>query len=96
MKTYRFGKMSKISLPTALTSKCEVMQFESAGTPHEHDRPEIAIAVHGSGTVWIDDLGHEITAGEYVWIPAGVAHHMVPSDGEVLSMLIGYALETAP
>ena len=89
MKNYPFGKMAKLDLPLPMTSKIEVMHFTGSGTPHSHDRTEVAICVTGHGWVWTDDSQEYVEPGEYVEIPPGVDHWMEPKS-DVMTMVIGY------
>lgn len=91
MKDTSFGAMARLACGRSLAARCEVMHFRRAGEPHTHDVEEIAIAVTGAGTVWIDGVAHHVSPGEFVTIPAGAAHYMEPDPTRVLSMVIAYA-----
>lgn len=91
MEKKRFGRLARLELPGELTSRCEVLHFERPGTPHtHHESDEIAICVSGSGFVDIASERHRVEPGQYVQIPAGWSHHMIPDPGTVLCMLVGY------
>lgn len=93
MQRRRFGRLARVELPAPLGKECEVIQFERAGTPHTHEfSDEIAICVSGSGWVDIEGERHRVEPGQFVRVPAGKVHHMIPHDGVVLSMLVGYGL----
>jgi len=93
MKETRFGRIKRLSLEGVLSRRCEVMHFESRGTPHTHKRTEIAICVSGSGIVQVGAIGRPVYPGDYINIPGGQEHYMEPFNGEVLSMLIAYLVE---
>ena len=60
---------------------------------HRHEAHESAIyVVHGSGEVWWGDglaYRHEITAGDFVHIPAGVPHLPINTGDEPMFAVIG-------
>lgn len=95
MRETSFGAMRSLTLPVALASDCEVMEFTRTGRPHSHERVEIAIVVHGRGAVIVDGVRHDVQEGDYVYIPARAEHYMVPDD-DGLSMLIAYEREVTP
>lgn len=86
----RFGFMIELRLPR-LSRNCEVMCFERTGSPHVHeDRDEVAIAVAGTGIVWVGEEAIPVEPGSMVEIPAGEEHYMEPGPNGPLSMLITY------
>jgi mannose-6-phosphate isomerase-like protein (cupin superfamily) len=90
MRKTSFGEMSLLKIEYPLSSDCEVMHFEKEGRDHSHKRIEVAIAVSGSGLVVIEGEEIPIKAGEFIYIPSGRKHHMVPDEGVKLCMLITY------
>ncbi len=91
MRETKFGEMGSLTLPSQLSNECEIMHFHKIGTPHTHpDVAEIAIMISGYGRVITDEDTYTLHTGEYLRIPAGIAHYMEPAKGTVMHMFIGY------
>jgi quercetin dioxygenase-like cupin family protein len=61
--------------------------------PHRHAQPETYFTLAGSGTVTIDGVRHEVSAGTLLFIP-GDAEHGIRNDGDE-ELQILYAFATA-
>jgi len=86
---YSFGEKLDISWENG---EVEFMRFASEGSSHKHDNQEVALLLSGSGEVVVGDKSVSVNkTGEQVKIPANTPHHMIPSDGSEMVMLIYYA-----
>jgi quercetin dioxygenase-like cupin family protein len=59
-----------------------IAEFGPHGTllPHRHDPAEFYLGIEGNGTVTIDGVAHEITAGVAIYVPGGAEHGVVAGE----------------
>jgi len=59
--------------------------------PHTHEFAQIAMIVSGEGVYHVGDVGHEVSAGSIMLIPAGVEHWIEPTGAEPVMNLDVFA-----
>ena len=61
------------------------------GAYHKHDVEHAWYILQGQGTMWVDDVPHEIGPNMAVFAPAGVMHRIASLGPEPLKYVVVYA-----
>jgi mannose-6-phosphate isomerase-like protein (cupin superfamily) len=56
-----------------------------------HDGDQIIYLVDGEGVALLDDVRKEVEKGSIVFVPAGVRHNVINTDGEPMKLFTIYA-----
>ncbi len=60
--------------------------------PHRHAQPETYFTLSGRGTVTIEGIAHEVTAGRMLFIPGNATHQINNIHAEDLMILYAFAV----
>ena len=60
--------------------------------PHRHAQPETYFTLSGRGTVTIEGVVHEVTAGRMLFIPGNATHQINNINDEDLMILYAFAV----
>ena len=82
------GRHAANPLPEDFAGGCSVriVRIEpGTRTPHRHPRSaEVVYVAAGRGTAWEDGTATEVSAGDVLFIAAGVPHATIARDGELM------------
>ncbi|MFG1500974.1 cupin domain-containing protein [Halobacteriovorax sp. XZX-3] len=84
-----FGHLVKLDI--SQVSEVNFLSFSKRGRAHKHPQKEVVYITSGSGAIHIEGEITKVSKGDLITIDRLKSHYMVPTENEVLELMLFYS-----